>query len=92
MARVEALMNLPQFPVPVPTTDPSYLARAISARQSMPGQGLVLVELFWQHELLLKMPLLSPVFTAIGSERTTISVWAAFPLPSAEPFILFPDP
>ncbi|MBK8031963.1 MAG: hypothetical protein IPK17_21275 [Chloroflexi bacterium] len=48
-----------------------------------------MVEMFWQHRLLLNIPVLSPVFVAIGSERATISVWAAFPLPAVEPFISF---
>lgn len=66
-------------------SDPDVLAR----RRMIPGQGIVLVEMFWQHRLLLNIPLLSPVFVALGTERTTIAVWAAFPLPTVEPFIVF---
>ncbi|MBN8634567.1 MAG: pilus assembly protein [Anaerolineae bacterium] len=61
----------------------------IAARRMIPGQGIIMVEMFWQHRLLLNIPVLSPVFVAIGSERATISVWAAFPLPAVEPFISF---
>ena len=89
MADMEALMNLQQFPVPVPPSDPNYRTALIETRRLIPPQGVVLVELFWQHELLLRFPLLAPVYTALGSERTTISVWAAFPLPSVEPYIEF---
>jgi len=58
----------------------------------LPGQGMALVELYWQHEMLLQMPLLSPVFTAVGNSdgNMVIYVWAAFPLPEVEPFIVFP--
>ena len=88
MADMEALMNLQQFPI-LPSDPIYYEGAIIDTRRLIPSQGVVLVELFWQHELLLRFPLLAPVFTALGSERTTISVWAAFPLPSVEPYIEF---
>ena len=48
----------------------------------LPSQGLILVEIYWEHEMLLKIPLLSPVFTAVGNAdgKMVINVWAAFPL------------
>lgn len=55
----------------------------------LPNQGLVLVEIFWQHELLLDLPVFSPVFNALGGRNTTLSVWAAFPAPSVEPNISY---
>lgn len=62
-------------------------------RSVIPSQGLVLVELFWQHDTLSQFvglaPIISPVFSILG-ENTTIAVWAAFPLPSVEPRIKFP--
>lgn len=62
-------------------------------RTYVPSQGLVLVEMFWHHETLSQFvglaPVLSPVFAILGTE-TTISVWAAFPLPQVEPRIEFP--
>jgi TadE-like protein len=72
--RVEEAMNLQNY---VDGGD-------VQQRQMLPGQGLVLVEMFWQHELLLKIPVFSPVYSILG-DRTTISVWAAFPMPSVEP-------
>jgi hypothetical protein len=70
---VEALMNLPGFSL----TNPQQ-------RQRLPNQGMVLVEMFWQHELLLQNPVFNPVFNMLGA-RTIISVWAAFPVPAIEP-------
>lgn len=57
-------------------------------RSLLPSQGMVMVELFWQHELLLKNPVFNPVFTMLG-DRTTIYVWSAFPIPAVEPHIQF---
>jgi hypothetical protein len=46
----------------------------------------VLVEMFWQHEMLLQFPVFNPVVAAFGGDETPqISVWAAFPMPSVEP-------
>ncbi|MBE2267141.1 MAG: pilus assembly protein [Anaerolinea sp.] len=84
MNQVEAVVNL-SAAYDMTGTD----AETIIARRMIPGQGIILVEIFWQHRLLLNLPVLAPVYTALGSDRTTISVWAAFPLPAAEPFILF---
>jgi hypothetical protein len=78
VAEVEQLINLPNFSLNV------------AQRQKLPNQGMVLVELFWQHRLLLQNPVFNPVFNALGT-NTIISVWAAFPVPAAEPRIRF-DP
>ncbi len=78
IARVEDLVNLPNF--------------ALSnndQRSVLPTQGLILVEMYWQHELLLKIPVFNPVYSLLG-DRTAIYVWAAFPLPSVEQPIIFP--
>lgn len=82
MRQVEDMMNLPLYSI----TDNA-------ARALMPGQGIALVELYWQHEMLLKIPVLSPVFQAVGNPNgnMTVYVWAAFPLPSVEPYIIFPS-
>ncbi len=79
LREVEDLMNLPNYD---PAEQGIYL----------PNQGLVMVEIFWQHEMLLKIPVLSPVFTAVGNDdgKMVINVWAAFPLASVEPHIQFP--
>lgn len=58
-------------------------------RRYMANQGIVLVEVFWQHRLLLDIPVFSPIYTFLGTDRTTISVWSAFPAPSAVPNLKF---
>ncbi|MDZ4769827.1 MAG: TadE family protein [Chloroflexota bacterium] len=80
---IERLMNLPSYTID--TADPE-------AREKMPGQGIALVEMYWEHEMLLQIPVLSPVFTAVGNAegKMVVYVWAAFPLPAVEPFIVFP--
>jgi hypothetical protein len=77
MADIERLLNLP-----------GYGLNDAETRRLLPGQGVVLVEMFWQHELLLNLP----VFTYLlqFGEEPVINVWSAFPLPSVEPFIAFP--
>jgi hypothetical protein len=81
IADVEALINLTGY---VPTSAPND-------RGFMPGTGLVLVELHWQHEMLLKLPVFNPVFNLMSpdGQPPTIYVWAAFPLPSTDPSIQF---
>jgi hypothetical protein len=72
---VERLVNLP-----------NYAVNDENRRSNLPFQGLVLVEVFWEHEMLLRFPLFNPVINAFnGDETPTISVWAAFPMPSVEP-------
>ena len=78
--QVEDLMNLPGYQL------------NNSARKSfLPSQGLILVEMYWEHEMLLKIPVLSPVFQAVGNDdgKMVINVWAAFPLSTVEPYIIF---
>lgn len=78
--QVENLFNLPNF-----------LLIKNEDRSVIPGQGMILVEMYWEHEMLLKMPLLSPVFTAVGDAdgKMVIYIWSAFPLPTVEPFIIY---
>lgn len=79
IAEIERLMNLE-----------SYVSLSVrDERERLPGQGLILVEMHWQHELLLQMPVFNPVFTVLGG-TPTISVWAAFPLPAVEPYFVLP--
>jgi hypothetical protein len=80
MQRVEQLMNLPNFDLNSPLG-----ASDQSRRERLPNQGIVIVEMHWQHRLLLNLPF----FTALG-EMPVINVWAAFPLPTVEPYIAFP--
>ncbi len=49
------------------------------------SQAFALVEVAWNHQLLLNFPGFSPVFDILGGEGGAyIFVWAAFPVPSAE--------
>ena len=61
MQRVESLMNLPGYGL-----RPGAIRAA--AEDIYPSQGMVLVEIYWEHEMLLKIPVLSPVFT-VGRQR-----------------------
>jgi hypothetical protein len=59
----------------------------------LPSQGLVLVEMFWSHTTMMDFPFMRPVVAAFGDpQRITISVWAAFPVPSIEPNIIYQLP
>ncbi|MEP7290757.1 MAG: TadE/TadG family type IV pilus assembly protein [Chloroflexota bacterium] len=82
MQRIEALMNLQTFGL-----------ADNSEKNSLPSQGVVIAEIYWEHEMLLKIPVLSPVFTVVGNAdgKMVINVWAAFPLSSVEPHIIFPS-
>ncbi|MCC6612154.1 MAG: pilus assembly protein [Anaerolineae bacterium] len=72
---IERLINLPNYQL----TDEQR-------RSQLPFQGLILVEIYWEHEMLLKFPVFNPVVSAFsGDETPTISVWAVFPMPSVEP-------
>jgi len=81
--RVEQLMNVGNFSLNA------------AQRNNLPSQGLILVEMFWQHTLLLRNPVFNPVFNILNDPSnpngngTIISVWAAFPLPSIEPRIKY---
>jgi len=55
----------------------------------LPNQGVVLVEIWWQHQLLLNLPVFSPVMNVLGDNQTTIYVWSAFPVPTVEPNIIY---
>jgi hypothetical protein len=89
MHDVEVLMNLPQYELLTGSA-----STVLQQTSCLPSQGLVLVELHWEHEMLLKIPVLSPVFSVVGNSegKMVIIVWAAFPLSAAEPHILFPTP
>jgi len=82
--RVQDLMNVSNFSL----TNQQQ-------RSKIPSQGLILVEMFWQHTLLLRNPVFNPVFNILNDPNnptgngTIISVWAAFPLPQVEPRIKY---
>lgn len=88
MREIELLMNISDYEN---VADPT--SARIAARAMMPGQGMVMVEMYWEHEMLLQIPVLSPVFTAVGNSegKMVINIWAAFPLPAVEPYIIFPS-
>jgi hypothetical protein len=54
-------------------------------REFLPNNGLVLVEVWWQHQLLLDIPVFSPVYQILDDDQTTIHVWSAFPTPAVIP-------
>ncbi|MBK9123281.1 MAG: pilus assembly protein [Chloroflexi bacterium] len=90
--RVQDLLNLPTF-IPPGSTDEQ------ERKSYFPSLGLVIVEVYWEHSLLLEnFPLLSaqwsPVYQVMGGDDPTstadvIYAWAAFPVPSAEPRLAF---
>ena len=58
--------------------------------QYLPSQGMVLVEMTWGHDLLLDFPFFATLLQMFGdTQNVQISVWAAFPVPSVEPNIIF---
>lgn len=88
---VERLMNLPEF------IDDGNQDRL----SFLPSQGVVIVEIFWQHHLMLASPgpeaedVAMPIWSAAyglfsqSLESEVIYVWAAFPAPAAQPSILY---
>ncbi len=76
VAQIENLFNLNNFSLDN------------STRAYMPSAGVTLVEIYWQHTLLLRFPAFSPLFRMLGNQ-TVLHVWAAFPTPSIEPRIRF---
>lgn len=84
-SQVENLFNLPGFVTNATAPYPWQTERAY-----IPSQGAVLVEMFWMHELLLDFPFMRPIVTFFGdADNVVISVWAAFPVPAAEPNIVY---
>lgn len=57
----------------------------------LPHNGLVMVEMFWRHDLLLQLPVSTQVFNFFGTDSNNIfiNVWSAFPARSVEPNIIF---
>lgn len=80
IADVEQMLNLTTY-VPIAAPDDRGL---------MAGTGLALAEIYWRHEMLLKLPVFNPVFNMLSpnGEPPIIYIWAAFPLPSTAPNIL----
>lgn len=86
---VAALVNLPNFIEPDPTVVQPWNLR----RAALPSNGIVIVELFWQHNILLDFPFVEPIVAMFGDvNNIIISTWASFPVPSAEPNIVYGIP
>lgn len=86
---IQDQISVPQFEFTASEAADPQIANDDTGRH-LPGQGVVLVEIYWQHRLLLNLPVFSPVMQALGDDRTTIYVWSMFPVPTAEPNINFP--
>jgi hypothetical protein len=65
--------------------NPTGVFEDCDQREFMVNQGVVLVEIYWQHQLLLDIPVFSPIYNALNDDQTTIHVWSAFPAPTIEP-------
>ena len=103
---VEELINLPGFIEPniydPPTEDrdsaeyQTWLDNEVYPSQDerafFESQGMTLVEIFWQHQLLLNFALFRPLQEAYGDGDIVIALWSAFPLPSAAPNIIYQLP
>ena len=105
IADVEELINMPGFIQPNLYDPPSddklsaeYQAWLVDVyasqdeRAFFEPQGMTLVEIFWQHDLLLNFALFRPLQRAYGEGDIVIALWSAFPLPSAAPNILYQLP
>jgi len=81
-AQVVELMNSPGF-----LNSDGLTAEEFQERLSfLPSQGLVLVEMYWMHDLLLNFPLISPAVAMFSDvDNIIVHVWAAFPVPSVAP-------
>lgn len=101
---VEELMNMPNFikpdlynPPAGGPADPLYddWVESVYATQSerlyFEPQGMTLVEVFWEHRLLLDFPLFRPLQEAYD-DQMVISLWSAFPLPTVAPNIIYQLP
>ncbi len=69
-------------------TTPAADCEEIDVRQFYAGQGLVLVEIYWQHDLLGLIPGYNALWSWLG-DTTDIYVWSAFPVATAAPNMTF---
>jgi len=100
---VEQLINMPDFIEPdlynpPPTTPATPYEDWVNAvydsqneRRFFEPQGITLVEVFWEHDLLLNFPLFRPLQEAYD-DVMVIALWSAFPLPSSAPNITYQLP
>jgi len=105
IAEVERLINMPGFispdlyNAPDSATNPVGYAAWVSdvyasqdERAFFEPQGMTLVEVFWEHDMLLNFGFFRPLKEAYGDGDIVIALWSAFPLPSAAPNILYQLP
>jgi hypothetical protein len=84
--RVLAQFNLANFV----QDDVAGVAAWNQQKAFLPSQGVVLVEMYWMHDLLMNFPFMDSVVTFFGDPNNiVISAWAAFPVPAAEPNIIY---
>jgi len=103
VAEVERLINMPDFiepdlydPPPTTPIDPYNdwvldVYDSQDERMFFESQGITLVEIFWEHDLLLNFPLFRPLQEAYDDEMV-IALWSAFPLPTVSPNITYQLP
>jgi hypothetical protein len=85
-AEVLRFMNLPNFVDP----DTAGVRPWNQQRAALTSQGVVWVEMYWQHSILLDFPFIRPIVAMFGdTNNIVISAWAAFPAPAAEPNIVY---
>lgn len=77
----------PTFGLDCGTTEDPRPCVPVDTGGFLTDQGVILVEIYWQHNLLLDIPGFSPVLNVLGGDTTIIYVWSAFPIPTAEPNI-----
>ena len=87
------------YDAPDPITEPLAYEAWVQAvydsqdeRAFFEPQGMTLVEVFWEHDMLLNFGFFRPLKEAYGDGDIVIALWSAFPLPSAAPNILYQLP
>ncbi|PJF23232.1 MAG: hypothetical protein CUN56_01975 [Phototrophicales bacterium] len=62
----------------------------VDQRQYLVNQGVILVEIYWEHQLLLRdFPVFSPILNMVNDGKAEIYVWSAFPAPTVVPEIRY---
>lgn len=102
---IERLINMPGFIEPDLYDAPDSVSEPLAydawvqavydsqdEREFFAPQGMTLVEVFWEHDMLLNFGFFRPLKEAYGDGDIVIALWSAFPLPSAAPNILYQLP
>lgn len=62
----------------------------VDQREYLANQGVILVEIYWEHTLLLQQfPVFSPILNLANNGKAEIYVWSAFPAPTVVPEIRY---